>query len=276
MIFKIPFKISFWIVSVFLTISSCENEPYEGVIPEKLEIDFSCDEAIKKVSDAAIDFSFANEFNYSEVCGMYQTAIQNQIEVCGDNDGRLKNLMDSLGNCTLEIVEALECGNFPMSKVYEEQIACDYSLFGKLQVVNVYMEGKDFLSDRDEDGINDHFGKLIYVTDGTVITNSQNEFMSFKNHTYILELLLESNGTQRLIPGLYKLFGSEGLNSDKESFLAGGHFGSKLSAFDKFQNGVVYLSELEGKSALCFDILIDNNANCFSGSYEGIFKIVYF
>lgn len=276
MIFKNKFKISFWSLCSILFFFSCDNEPYEGLIPVVLEDNLACQEAIKKVSDAAIRFNFANDFDYSELCGVYKSALQNQINVCGDENGVLQDLWDSLGNCIKEVIVTTECGNFTMNQVYEEPIICDYALLGKLQVVHVYMEGKDFLSDKDEDGEIDHYGKLLYVTDGTVVTNSQDEFISYENNTYILELLLESKGTERLIPGMYRLFGSKGLDSSKESFLGGGHFGSKLSTFDKFQNGVVYLNEVDGEYELCFDILIDENNNCFMGNYDGGFEIVYF
>lgn len=84
---------------VMLFFVGCDNEPYEG---EFITEDNSCQLAMQATADAAIDFSNFDENNYSLLCQVYRDALEDQIEICGDNDGSLQVLIDTLGTCVLD------------------------------------------------------------------------------------------------------------------------------------------------------------------------------
>ena len=84
---------------LFMAIN-CDNEPYEGEI---IVEDTSCIEAIETTEIAALNFLNGTQENFSDLCLTYKEALLNQIEVCGDDDGSLQLLADSLGTCTEEI-----------------------------------------------------------------------------------------------------------------------------------------------------------------------------
>lgn len=85
-----------YITVVILLFLSCQNEPYEGDITFE---DNSCANAIEASFNAAIDFSSATETDYSVLCQIYRDALQDQIEICGDEDGSLQLIIDELGSC---------------------------------------------------------------------------------------------------------------------------------------------------------------------------------
>lgn len=88
------------IVVVLLFGLGCQNEPYEGDLPEQED---PCLIAIQATATAAEDFSMATDDNYSLLCQIYRDALQDQIEVCGDEDGVLQLLVDGLGTCTVPV-----------------------------------------------------------------------------------------------------------------------------------------------------------------------------
>ena len=79
---------------------NCDNEPYEG--PFYIE-DNSCVIATQATSSALDNYNVATQNNYSVLCQVYSDALENQIEICGDENGLLQAVIDSLGNCTDEI-----------------------------------------------------------------------------------------------------------------------------------------------------------------------------
>jgi hypothetical protein len=58
-----------------------------------------CPEATALTAAAQTAFSNAIDTNYTALCNAYQTALENQISLCGDSDGSLQILIDGLGNC---------------------------------------------------------------------------------------------------------------------------------------------------------------------------------
>lgn len=80
----------------FLLGFSCHNEPYEGDI---LTEDNSCLLAIEAATEASENFANATEDNYSLLCQVYRDALEDVIEICGDDDGSLQLLIDELGSC---------------------------------------------------------------------------------------------------------------------------------------------------------------------------------
>ncbi len=81
----------------FLVASKCDNEPLEGEFATEEET--SCVFAAENVTNAAIAFSQATDETYEQLCLAYKTAILNLIQLCGDPDGSLQALLDSLGDC---------------------------------------------------------------------------------------------------------------------------------------------------------------------------------
>ena len=57
-----------------------------------------CDMATAEADAAEIAFNQNN--SSADLCNAYKTALQNQITVCGDPNGSIQNIIDSLGNCT--------------------------------------------------------------------------------------------------------------------------------------------------------------------------------
>lgn len=85
-----------YITVILLLFFSCQNEPYEGDITFE---DNSCASAIEATFNAGVDFSNATETDYSVLCQIYRDALQDQIEICGDEDGSLQITIDELGSC---------------------------------------------------------------------------------------------------------------------------------------------------------------------------------
>ena len=103
-------KVSFLLcLFVLLTAFQCEDEPLEGTFLSDQEA--ACVEAAQLVASALLDFVNANSENYSELCNVYKTALEQQLETCGDNAGSLQNAIDALGNCTQDDNSDTDCNN---------------------------------------------------------------------------------------------------------------------------------------------------------------------
>jgi len=79
------------------TAVNCENEPLDEDF-----FDFqntSCEFATEVTAAAALDFADANIDNYAQLCNTYRTALQTQIEVCGDPNGVFSASIDALDSC---------------------------------------------------------------------------------------------------------------------------------------------------------------------------------
>ena len=86
--------------TVVLSFVSCEDEPLEG--------DFgtgglTCEVAIANTTQAGLNFLSVNDDNYTQLCVAYSTALQAQIQACGDADGSLQAAVDALGDCTVSV-----------------------------------------------------------------------------------------------------------------------------------------------------------------------------
>ncbi len=64
-----------------------------------------CEDAIALTMTAQVNFLNASDSSYLSLCGAYKTALQNQIESCGDENGSLQEIIDGLGNCSPDVVE---------------------------------------------------------------------------------------------------------------------------------------------------------------------------
>jgi hypothetical protein len=83
---------------LFMAIN-CDNEPYEGDI---ITEDNSCNLAIQATNTAAENLIISNTENYAVLCELYKSALDNQIEICGDPNNDLQGVIDTLGDCNNE------------------------------------------------------------------------------------------------------------------------------------------------------------------------------
>ncbi|HEX9600561.1 MAG TPA: hypothetical protein VF985_03640, partial [Mariniflexile sp.] len=88
--------LSITILLFTVLITSCNIEPYEGDILDDSNLSITCDEAIQNTADAITNLSKATESNYVEKCNAYKKALQDQIVVCGDTDGTIQMVINSL------------------------------------------------------------------------------------------------------------------------------------------------------------------------------------
>ena len=58
-----------------------------------------CEEAIVLANSASNDLRNASSENFSQLCLIYRTALENVILFCGDEDGSIQQTLDVLGNC---------------------------------------------------------------------------------------------------------------------------------------------------------------------------------
>lgn len=81
---------------LFMAIN-CDNEPYEGEI---ITTDNSCNLAIQGSNMAAENLINSNADNYAVLCELYRYALENQIEICGDPNGDLQDVIALLDDCS--------------------------------------------------------------------------------------------------------------------------------------------------------------------------------
>lgn len=89
------------LICVFFLCSAfqCDDEPLEGEFVIETPSDTNCETATLNTSEAALDFVSVNDDNYEMVCNAYKAALEAQIGACGDENGALQIIIDSLGTC---------------------------------------------------------------------------------------------------------------------------------------------------------------------------------
>lgn len=88
---------------IFLLCSAfqCDDEALEGdFITAEAAV---CEAAIIDTVEAALEFLEADNDTFTDICAAYKTALQAQIEACGDEDGSLQNIIEQLGDCSVDI-----------------------------------------------------------------------------------------------------------------------------------------------------------------------------
>ena len=91
---------------LFMAIT-CDNEPYDGdVIVNDID---NCLMAAELTTQALIDFANTDIESYNLLCQAYRDAIENQIEICGDEYGYLQDIIDGLGDCIIDDNNTTEC-----------------------------------------------------------------------------------------------------------------------------------------------------------------------
>lgn len=92
---KILARVSFMMLLVFVVVS-CDNEPYEG---ELINVNNDCQLALQTTNEAAQNYLMATVESSNVLCQAYKDALVNQIEICGDENGELQEIIVFLGNC---------------------------------------------------------------------------------------------------------------------------------------------------------------------------------
>ena len=77
-----------------LTIAGCESDD------DNNNNDMTCEEATTASVAAGLAFTAATDENYVQLCNDYRDALEDQIDVCGDESGDLQDIIDGL-DCTL-------------------------------------------------------------------------------------------------------------------------------------------------------------------------------
>ena len=88
---------------VLFTAFTCENEPLDGDFVTEL----SCEDAAINTANAALAFLNVTDDNYTTLCNAYKSALEAQLEACGDPDGSLQQAINELGDCTLDAPSGL-------------------------------------------------------------------------------------------------------------------------------------------------------------------------
>jgi hypothetical protein len=83
---------------LFMAIT-CDNEPYEGDLVGQIDL---CVLAIQTTAEASDVFDTASDEDYNLLCQAYRNALEDQIEICGDENGELQTLIEGLGDCVIE------------------------------------------------------------------------------------------------------------------------------------------------------------------------------
>lgn len=84
--------------------------------------DLTCEEATEASLNAGIAFNAATPDNYEARCNAYKDALQDQIDVCGDESGDLQDIIDDLGDCTLDAVSGVISVNAGITRTFETNI----------------------------------------------------------------------------------------------------------------------------------------------------------
>lgn len=81
-------------ICAVVVLISCSSDD-DSNLPNQCELD------LQASFDANQNFQAATDENYEQACNAYRVALQNQKVSCGDADGAIQNIIESLGDCTL-------------------------------------------------------------------------------------------------------------------------------------------------------------------------------
>lgn len=87
-------------IFAFITFFSCDVEPIDSQIVAQNNNLINCQVAAETSAEASMDLASATDENYEELCLALAAALQNQINICGDNSGDLQLTLDAL-DCTI-------------------------------------------------------------------------------------------------------------------------------------------------------------------------------
>ncbi len=77
--------------------ASCGSDDSNETVNEPTD----CETAVEATADAHADYvAAAGEDNFAQACVAYKTALQTQKTLCGDANGELQAIINSLGDCS--------------------------------------------------------------------------------------------------------------------------------------------------------------------------------
>jgi hypothetical protein len=82
---------------ISLLFVNCHNEPYEGDI---IIENNSCALAIQTTNEAGNNYLLSTGDNSLLLCQIFRDALEDQIEICGDENGTLQSAINQLGDCS--------------------------------------------------------------------------------------------------------------------------------------------------------------------------------
>jgi hypothetical protein len=65
-----------------------------------------CEEAIAATQQAQVNYQGATDSNFEDLCNEYKSAVQNQIDICG-NSSALQSILEELGSCEPVFVDTV-------------------------------------------------------------------------------------------------------------------------------------------------------------------------
>lgn len=87
-------------IAVLITFISCDVEPLDSGVLAQNNNNQNCQAAVQASAEASADFAGATEENFEELCLALASALENQINICGDESGNLQTALDEL-DCTV-------------------------------------------------------------------------------------------------------------------------------------------------------------------------------
>lgn len=93
-------KLFYWnFLAITLVFASCSSDDNNDNNNNGNGNQTECEIATEATADAKQDYDAATNENFVAMCNAYKAALQNQQEACGDEDGAIQSIIDSLGDC---------------------------------------------------------------------------------------------------------------------------------------------------------------------------------
>lgn len=152
-------------VLTIITLFACSNDD------DNSNTENNCETAASASAEAAIEFGDATDENYTDLCAAYKTALEAQIDACGDPNGELQAIIDDLGDCTQD----------PGQNTQGELSVTAGTLSLDFDEVNIVVEG-GLIKVTGETSASNNYNIYFEVAEGTtgtdVIQNFQIELTS--------------------------------------------------------------------------------------------------
>ena len=89
--------LNFAVIASLMT--ACSSDDSNGTVNEETQ----CETAIAATATAEANYEAATEANFAQRCVAYKTALQAQKTTCGDANGELQAIINSLGDCSTPV-----------------------------------------------------------------------------------------------------------------------------------------------------------------------------
>lgn len=85
-----------------LVFAGCSSDDDNGTVNNQTD----CELAVEAAQDAKVNYDAATDANYVTLCNAYKAALQAKIQACGDEDGAVQAIINSLGDCSVPVTGA--------------------------------------------------------------------------------------------------------------------------------------------------------------------------